>query len=59
MERGEGVYTVRSMDELVALLRQADTGLPIRDHKWHFRTYPNCTVGTLILPIPFYFFLFP
>lgn len=41
----EEALGVRSMEELVTLLRQPDSGLPIMDRKWHFKTYPSCLVG--------------
>jgi serine/threonine protein kinase len=37
---------IRSMEELVALLKQPGTGVAIADRRWHFRTYHNCLVGT-------------
>lgn len=41
----EEALAVRNMEELVALLRHPDSGLPIMDRKWHFKTYPSCLVG--------------
>lgn len=42
----EEALAVRSTEELVALLRQPDSGLPVLDRKWHFKTYPACLVGS-------------
>lgn len=42
----EETLAVRSMEELVLLLRQPGSGLPIMNRKWHFKTYPNCLVGS-------------
>jgi hypothetical protein len=43
---GEEALAVRSTEELVSLLRQPDSGLPVLDRKWHFKTYPACIVGS-------------